>query len=109
MYRKQASRELLRPSDTRFATYYISLKRVVDEKTSIRGVVCNNEWENSQLSKESKGKELEKIILGIDFWQSAIKVLKICENLLLTCFAWSIVTPLPWDLFMRAWIVARKL
>jgi len=79
LYRKQASRELLRPSDTRFATYYISLKRVVEEKASIRGVVCNNEWENSRLSKESKGKELEKIILGTDFWQSAIKVLKICE------------------------------
>ena len=39
LYRKQASRELLRPYETRFATYYITLKRVVEEKESIRSVV----------------------------------------------------------------------
>jgi len=79
LYRKQASRELLRPSDTRFATYYITLKRVVEEKTSIRSIICSSEWENSRLSREPKGKEMEQIILNNAFWESAMKVLKVCE------------------------------
>eukprot|EP00253_Pinus_taeda_P004216 PITA_04216 len=79
LYRNNASRELLRPCDTRFATYYITIKRLVEEKGSIRGVFCNNEWEKSHLSKEAKGKELEQVILGNAFWDNAQKVLKICE------------------------------
>ena len=79
LYRRQASKELLRPCDTRFATYYITLKRFVEEKISVRGVICSNEWESSHLSKEPKGKELEQIILGNAFWESAMKVLKVCE------------------------------
>jgi hypothetical protein len=78
LYRRQVSRELLRPCDTRFATNYITLQRVVEEKTSIRSVICNTKWGNSHLSKEAKGKELEQIILANAFWGSAVKVLKVC-------------------------------
>ena len=61
LYRKNASRELLRPCDTRFATFYI---RVVEEKTSRRSVFCTAEWERSHLSKESKGKHVEHVFLS---------------------------------------------
>eukprot|EP00253_Pinus_taeda_P032271 PITA_32271 len=60
IYRKNASKELLRPCDTRFATFYITLKRVVEEKASLRAVFCNTEWERCTLSKETKGKKLNK-------------------------------------------------
>jgi hypothetical protein len=82
LYRKQASKELLRPCETRFASYYITLKRLVEEKASVRSVICSTEWENSHLSKEAKGKELEQNILGNAFWESAMKVLKICEPII---------------------------
>ncbi|GLJ49700.1 hypothetical protein SUGI_1054790 [Cryptomeria japonica] len=64
LYRQYASRELLRPCDTRFASFYITLKRVVEEKAALRYVVCSNEWENSALSKSAKGKNIEQIVLG---------------------------------------------
>ena len=52
LYMKSASRELLRPCDTRFATFYITLKRVVEEKTNIRSILnCTTGWERSHLSK----------------------------------------------------------
>eukprot|EP00253_Pinus_taeda_P017432 PITA_17432 len=70
LYRNNASRELLKPCDTRFATYYITIKRLVEEKGSIRGVFCNNEWDKSHLSKEAKGKELEQE--GMDRAKEAI-------------------------------------
>eukprot|EP01018_Ginkgo_biloba_P026413 Gb_24593 [translate_table: standard] len=79
IYRKNATRELLRPCDTRFATYYITLNRVVEEKASLRLIICSNEWEKSPLSKTSKGKLMEEIILSSNFWDSAQTVLNMCE------------------------------
>eukprot|EP00253_Pinus_taeda_P016211 PITA_16211 len=78
IYRKNASKELLRPCDIRFATFYITLKRVVEEKASLRVVFCNTEWERSTLSKETKGKNVEEIVLNNGFWENANKILKIC-------------------------------
>ncbi|GLJ45608.1 hypothetical protein SUGI_0960040 [Cryptomeria japonica] len=79
LYRQHASRELLRPCDTRFASFYITLKRVVEEKAALRSVVCSNKWENSALSKSAKGKTIEQIVLNSSFWESGTKVLSICE------------------------------
>eukprot|EP01018_Ginkgo_biloba_P033396 Gb_29096 [translate_table: standard] len=74
-----ARKELLRPCDARFATYYIMLKRVVEEKASLRLIMCNNEWDESPLSKTSKGKLVEEIILSNNFWDSVERVLNMCE------------------------------
>eukprot|EP01018_Ginkgo_biloba_P003978 Gb_35316 [translate_table: standard] len=79
IYRKNATRELLRPCDTRFATYYIILNRVVEEKASLRLTVCGNEWEKSPLSKTSKAKLVEEIILSSNFWESPKRVLNVCQ------------------------------
>eukprot|EP01018_Ginkgo_biloba_P013585 Gb_33683 [translate_table: standard] len=78
IYRKHATRELLRPCDTRFDTYYITLNRVVEEKASLRLIICSNEWEKSPLSNTSKGKLMEEIILSSNFWDSAQRVLNMC-------------------------------
>ena len=56
IYRKNASKELLRPCDTRFATFYITLKRVVEEKASVRVVFCNTEWRDLPFQKKLRGK-----------------------------------------------------
>eukprot|EP01018_Ginkgo_biloba_P030621 Gb_17426 [translate_table: standard] len=79
IYRKHETKELLRPCDTRFATYYIILNRVVKEKSSLRLTVCSNEWEKSPLSKTSKGKLMEEIILSINFWDSVDRLLNMCK------------------------------
>eukprot|EP01018_Ginkgo_biloba_P007294 Gb_21313 [translate_table: standard] len=79
IYRRHAMRELLRPCDIRFATYYITLNRVVKEKDSLRLIICSNEWEKSPLSKTSKGNLMEEIILSSNFWDSAQRVLNMCE------------------------------
>eukprot|EP01018_Ginkgo_biloba_P028623 Gb_39349 [translate_table: standard] len=76
IYRKHAMRELFRPCDIRFATYYTTLNRVFEEKASLRLIICSNEWEKSPLSiKES----MEEIILSSNFWDSAQRVLNMCE------------------------------
>eukprot|EP01018_Ginkgo_biloba_P025404 Gb_01386 [translate_table: standard] len=75
-------KELLRPYDTIFATYYIMLKRVVEEKASLRLIVCSNEWDKSPLSKTSKGKLVEEIILSNNFWDNVERVLNMCEPIM---------------------------
>eukprot|EP01018_Ginkgo_biloba_P000653 Gb_13274 [translate_table: standard] len=62
IYMKHATRELLI-----FASYYITLNIVVEEKASLRLTVCSNEWEKSPLSKTCKGKLVEEIILSNNF------------------------------------------
>lgn len=79
LYREKASKELLRPCDTRFATFYITLQRVFDQKPALKHVVCHEEWERSSLSKSAKGKLVESIILNPTFWDNALKVLKMCD------------------------------
>eukprot|EP01018_Ginkgo_biloba_P003201 Gb_21029 [translate_table: standard] len=79
IYRKHAMREFLRPCDTRFSTYYITLNKVVEEKASLRLTVCSNEWEKSPLSKTSKGKLVEEIILRNNFWERVERVPNMCE------------------------------
>ncbi|GLJ54711.1 hypothetical protein SUGI_1175250 [Cryptomeria japonica] len=79
IYRQHASKELLRPCETRFASYYITLKRVVEEKAALRSIIYSNQWESSMLSKSPKGKNIEQIILNSNFWESAAKVLLVCE------------------------------
>lgn len=70
LYRQHAYRELLRPYDTRFASFFITLRRVVEEKAALRFVICSK-----------KGKKIEKIILNRNFWESGANVLNICSSI----------------------------
>eukprot|EP01018_Ginkgo_biloba_P041170 Gb_00110 [translate_table: standard] len=78
IYKNHATRELFRPCDIIFSTYYITLNRVVKEKASLRLTMCSNEWEKSPLSKTSKAKLVEEIILSSNFWDSDERVLNMC-------------------------------
>eukprot|EP01018_Ginkgo_biloba_P003363 Gb_02333 [translate_table: standard] len=78
IYRKHAMKELIRPCDTRFATYDIMLKRMVEEGFSEVDCV---EWDKYPLSKTSKGKLVEEIILSSNFWDSVERVLNMCEHI----------------------------
>eukprot|EP01018_Ginkgo_biloba_P012932 Gb_37012 [translate_table: standard] len=82
IYRKHAMREFLRPYDTRFATYYITVNRVVEEKASLSLIVCGNEWEKSPLLNTSKGNLVEEMILSSNFWDNVKRVLKMCEPIM---------------------------
>eukprot|EP00253_Pinus_taeda_P007184 PITA_07184 len=79
IFRKYKTRNLLRPGDTRFATHFISLQRVVEQKAALRSFVCNEEWVKSPLSRSEDGKLIEKTIFNEMFWSCAEKIISICE------------------------------
>ena len=79
IFRNIATQNLLRPVDTRFATHYIALKRLVEQKNALRSLVGNPEWKNNILAKGEHGKMLENTMFNQSFWLWADKIVSICE------------------------------
>nr|KYP73846.1 hypothetical protein KK1_006503 [Cajanus cajan] len=60
-------RELVRHAVTRFATSFLSLKRIHQEKSNLRKMFVLYEWNSNKLSKEAKAREVCKIVLMLFF------------------------------------------
>ena len=50
IYRMHAEMELLKPADTRFASYYILPRRLVEMKGALAATVISDMWEQWRLS-----------------------------------------------------------
>jgi len=74
-------RELVRHAVTRFATSYLSLQRLHQEKGNLRKMFTSNEWSNNKLSKKAKGREATKIVLMLSFWNRVVFTLKVMAPL----------------------------
>ena len=70
-------RELVRHAITRFATSFLSLERVHQEKTNLRKMFVSDEWNENKLSKEAKGREATKTVLMPSFWRNVVYILKV--------------------------------
>ncbi|XP_025632703.1 uncharacterized protein [Arachis hypogaea] len=70
-------KELVRHAITQFATSFLSLERLYEEKGNIRRMFTSDEWINNKLSKEAKGKEATKIVIMPSFWNHVKYTLKI--------------------------------
>ncbi|XP_057418793.1 uncharacterized protein LOC130713003 [Lotus japonicus] len=70
-------RELVRHAVTRFATSYLTLKRLRKEKGKLREMFVSHTWTNNKLSNEPKGKQATKIVLMNSFWNSVCFILKV--------------------------------
>jgi len=70
-------RELVRHVVTRFATSYLSLQRLHQDKGSLRKMFASDEWSNNKLFKEAKGREATKIVLMPSFWNQVVFTLKV--------------------------------
>ncbi|KAH1159190.1 hypothetical protein GYH30_031087 [Glycine max] len=73
--------ELVRYAITRFATSYLTLERLHKEKANIRKMFTFDEWTLNKLSKDPKGKEAEKVVLMLSFWNSVVYTLKVMTPL----------------------------
>ncbi|KAJ1422762.1 Ribonuclease H-like superfamily [Sesbania bispinosa] len=74
-------RELVRHAITRFATSYLSLERIHQEKTNLRKMFVSEEWNENKLAKEAKGKEATKTVLMPSFWKNVVFILKVMAPL----------------------------
>ncbi|XP_027357050.1 uncharacterized protein LOC113866362 [Abrus precatorius] len=74
-------RELVRHAVTRFATSFLSLERLHQEKENLRKMFTSEEWCKNKISKEAKGKQATKILLNPVFWNNVVYTLKIMAPL----------------------------
>lgn len=77
MLRKFTNRkELLRPAKTRFATAFITLSRIHEQKNNLRKMFTSEEWNTSKWAKEAQGKRVVGIIMMPSFWNHIVFGLK---------------------------------
>ncbi|RVX19297.1 hypothetical protein CK203_008531 [Vitis vinifera] len=70
-------RELLRPAKTRFATAFITLSRLHEQKNNLRKMFTSSDWSDSKRAKEQKGKTIANIVLMPSFWNTIVFSLKV--------------------------------
>ncbi|GAV78532.1 zf-BED domain-containing protein/DUF659 domain-containing protein/Dimer_Tnp_hAT domain-containing protein [Cephalotus follicularis] len=68
--------ELLRPSVTRSASSFATLQNMLDHRSGLRRMFLSNRWISSRFSKSNEGKEVEKIVLSVSFWNEVQYVSK---------------------------------
>ncbi|XP_034695709.1 uncharacterized protein LOC117921866 [Vitis riparia] len=77
MRRFTRQRELLRPAKTRFATAFITLSRLHEQKNNLRKMFTSSDWSDSKWAKEQKGKTIANIVLMPSFWNTIVFCLKV--------------------------------
>jgi len=79
IYRRHAKVELLKPVDTRFASYYILLRRLVEMKGALAATVISDMWEQWRLSTSDAAVEVKRLVLDDRFWADIKFVVEFVE------------------------------
>jgi len=69
-------KDLIRPANTRFATSYLTLGCLNENKGSLIRMFTSNEWQSSQLVKTRDGGLVENLILDKEFWKNILNCLR---------------------------------
>ncbi|RDX78510.1 Pre-mRNA-splicing factor ATP-dependent RNA helicase DEAH1, partial [Mucuna pruriens] len=65
-------RDLVRPCITRFATSYLTLGCLHENKGALIRMFTSNEWRSSRFAKTKDGKLVEDVVLDKEFWKNII-------------------------------------
>ncbi|XP_042452411.1 uncharacterized protein LOC122037026 isoform X2 [Zingiber officinale] len=69
-------KDLIRLATTRFATSYLTLGCLNDNKGALIRMFTSKEWKSSQFAKTKDGKVIENVVMDKDFWKSIITCLR---------------------------------
>jgi len=68
IYRIYAKKEFLKPADTRYATYFILLDRMLEVEQALKATVISAEWSTWGESRTDQGKKVRNMLLDDDWW-----------------------------------------
>ncbi|XP_070055570.1 uncharacterized protein [Nicotiana tomentosiformis] len=77
MKRFTKQRGLVKPAKTRFATAFLTLHRMYEQKSNLKKLFVSDEYTNSAYGREARGRESADIILSPSFWNNVVHALKI--------------------------------
>ncbi|XP_019465412.1 PREDICTED: uncharacterized protein LOC109363616 [Lupinus angustifolius] len=69
-------KDLVTPAMTRFATSYLTLGCLLDNKGALRRMFTSIEWKESQYARTRDGKSVENVIMDNRFWKNIVTCLK---------------------------------
>ena len=69
------SGELIRPGQTRFATNYLALQSILEQKNGLQRMFTSEDWSRIAAAKDPIGKRVQGTILNPKFWETAKNVL----------------------------------
>ena len=75
-------KELIKPAKTQFATAFLTLSRIHQQKNNLRKMFSSERWTTSKWAKEQLGKRAAQIMLMPSFWNSVVYALKVSGPLL---------------------------
>ncbi|XP_016507314.2 uncharacterized protein LOC107824999 [Nicotiana tabacum] len=77
MKRFTKQRSLVKPAKTRFATAFLILHRMYEQKSNLKKLFVLYEYTNNAYGREARGRESADIILSPSFWNNVVHALKI--------------------------------
>ncbi|XP_028803310.1 uncharacterized protein LOC114758444 [Neltuma alba] len=81
LYRKYSKgRELARLAVTRFATTYLTLSCILQQKNAFRTMFASDDWVSSSFASKSEGKQVADMIFGDSRFWSSIKYCLKCVS-----------------------------
>ena len=79
IYRRHAKLVLLKLADTRFAAYYILLRRLLEMKGALAATGISDMWDQWRLSSSDAVVEVKRLILDDQFWVDLKFVMEFVE------------------------------
>nr|XP_009780478.1 PREDICTED: uncharacterized protein LOC104229520 [Nicotiana sylvestris] len=77
MKRFTKQRSLVKHAKTRFATAFLTLARMYEQKSNLKKLFVSDEYTSSAYGRETRGRESTDIILSPSFWNNVVHALKI--------------------------------
>ncbi|XP_009791712.1 uncharacterized protein [Nicotiana sylvestris] len=77
MKRFTKQRSLVKPTKTRFATAFLTLARMYEQKNNLKKLFVSDEYTSNTYGREARGRESADIILSPSFWNKVVHTLKI--------------------------------
>jgi hypothetical protein len=83
MREKTSGDDLVRPTTTRFAITFLTLKSLHKHKDPLKALFVSEEWAGNKLAKTQAGKDVHDTVLSMEFWNSVVGFLRASTPLLI--------------------------
>ncbi|XP_028059225.1 uncharacterized protein LOC114262958 isoform X2 [Camellia sinensis] len=70
-------KNLIKPAKTRFATAFLTLSRMHQQKNNLRKMVTSEDWTSRKWAKEPQDKRMAQTLLMPSFWNTVVFALKV--------------------------------
>lgn len=101
-------RVLIRPAKTRFATAFLTLSRINNQKVNIRNMFLSKKWLQSNYSKDPVGRQIACFVNQASFWNTIVCSLKVAGPLVHVLRSVDGEKTHLWVTYTKLWIGPRK-